>query len=218
MGSQDAQSNDAIIHNDLDKCAEVNLKGIERIHYLENLMSKQLELYTWCEEKVTTLATIDTILLGGAIIFVGRIKTNTFPARSLTTCWEQVLGFFESNFAIVMVIWVLVPLFASLAITLLHVIPKMRSGKTPRAIKNHRSTVGIRKYKDKNEYKQRLDSMSIDDIYHDLVRQIYGMNANIWKNQVSIKFAVLLDLLGLIGFAFILVYLAFTGNLSVIFR
>lgn len=36
----------------------------KKIEYLESIVSKQLDLYNWCEEKVSTLATIDSILLG----------------------------------------------------------------------------------------------------------------------------------------------------------
>ncbi len=192
-------------------------KGAERIHYLENLVSKQLDLYTWCEEKVTTLATIDTILLGGATLFVGRIKSDTFAPRSTNSCIDTICKFVESNFTIFMVFMMFVPILISLGLTLWHVIPKMRSGTTASTIKNHRSSAGIHKYKDNKEYMKRLDEILEKEIVADLARQIYGMNTNIWKNQISIKIAVWLDLIGLAGFLLIMLYLVFTGNGFVLF-
>lgn len=192
-------------------------RGAERIHYLENLVSKQLELYTWCEEKVTTLATIDTILLGGATLFVGKIKSNTFILPTSNSIGDIIRRFIESNFSIFVVLMMFVPIFISLGLTLWHVIPKMRSGTTASAIKNHRSSAGIHKYRDNKEYMKRLDEIFENEIVADLARQIYGMNTNIWRNQFSIKVAVWFDLVGLAGFLFSMVYLVLTGNGSVIF-
>jgi len=42
----------------------------KKIDYLESVVSKQLELYNWFEAKVSTLATINTILLGAATLFL----------------------------------------------------------------------------------------------------------------------------------------------------
>lgn len=198
--------------------ADFRFEGGERIHYLEGLISKQLELYTWCEEKVTTLATIDSILLAGATLFVEHVKTGDFPVRVKGTFIAELQMLIENNFPFIMVLFIILPIFISLGISLWHVIPKMRSGATPNAVKNHRSSSGIHKYKNIPEYKSRLDSITESEIYEDIVRQIYGMNIIVWKNQISIKVAVYFDLAGLLGFFCIMLYLMFNGNSSSIFN
>ena len=192
-------------------------EGTERINYLENLVSKQLDLYTWCEEKIATLATIDTILLAGATLFVGRIKSNIFPLRVPDNYLKQIMNFIENNFTIVMVFVMFVPIFFSLGLTLLHVIPKMGNVSTKSPQPNHRSSNGIRQFKSREEYKKYFYSLPASRICDDLLIQIYGMNTNIWKNQKLIKLAVTFDLVGLVGFLVIMLYLVFTGNSSVIF-
>lgn len=187
-------------------------EGAERICYLENLVSKQLDLYTWCEEKVTTLATIDSILLASATLFVEHIRSGDFPQRIQETWLSKLQIIIENNFSAIMVLFIIFPIFISLGITLWHVIPKMSSGATPNTIRNHRSSSGIHKYKDIPEYKSRIDLITGEEIYEDLIRQIYGMNNNIWKNQISIKIAVYFDLIGLFGFFLVMLYLVFNGS------
>lgn len=203
--------------NNMGTSNTFKLVGADRIHYLEGLVSKQLELYTWCEEKVTTLATIDAILLAGATLFVEHIKSEVFPVRDPSDCIDNILIFIENNFTIFMVLFMLLPIFISLGITLWHVIPKMSSGASPPTARNHRSSKGIHSYKDIPEYKVRMDTISEEEIYIDLLRQIYGMNNNIWRNQISIKVAVFFDLIGLLGFLFIMFYLIINGNGPIIF-
>ena len=191
--------------------------GGNRIQYLENLTVHQLELYNWCEDKVTTLATMDAILLSGATLFVEHVKTGNFPTRTATDWLSTILSWIEKSFPLIMVILIILPIFVSLGITLFHVIPKMRSGATVNTYKNHRSSAGIQRFNSKEEYKHRLDTISVDELYQDLIWQIYGMNKNVWKNQKSIRAAVICDLLGLFGFFFVVLYLVFNGNGSTIF-
>jgi len=186
--------------------------GTQRINYLEGLVSKQLDLYTWCEEKVTTLATIDSILLAGATLFVVSVKSGIFSNRVSNTTLNAFLNFQERNFTFTMVLLMILPVFISLGITLWHVIPKMNSRATPSHVHNHRTVNGIRKNRDIQEYKELIDKITEDEIYHDLVRQVYGMNKNIWKNQKSIKTAVFFDLIGMCGFLYIIFYLVINGN------
>ena len=170
--------------------------GPNRVHYLEDLVSKQLDLYNWCEEKVSTLATIDSILLGAATLFIERV----IVVGENATIVNKLLN-------IIMIVIVLLPLFISLAIALWHIRPKM--GKTSnKGNPNHRSSNGIRHFKDASEYQNRLLSMSDDEICGDLIKQIYGMNNNIWRNQKSIKKAVIFDLVGLVGFFVMVIYWA----------
>lgn len=168
----------------------------ERMYYLENLVSKQLDLYGWCEEKVSTLATIDSILIGAAIIFAEKvisIDTNT-------NCYEKIIN-------VIIITLVLLPLFVSLCIALWHIRPKMGKASNT-GTPNHRSSNGIRHFENSKIYKKTILSLTDDRICDDLTKQIYGMNNNIWKNQQSIKIAVFFDLIGVIGFLIMIVYYA----------
>lgn len=168
-----------------------------KIDYLESIVEKQLNLYNWCEEKVSTLATLDSILLAVATLFIG--KTTFFDPNVYT--YGQIY-----NAAIVTVL--ILPLFISLAIALWHIRPKMgKASNTGRP--NHRSSNGIRHFQDKAAYRNHLSSMTAEEICEDLTNQIYGMNNNIWKNQQSIKIAVYFDLVSLLGFFFVLIAINF---------
>jgi hypothetical protein len=188
-----------------------------RVEYLETLAEKQLTLYTWCEEKVTTLATIDAILLGGATLFVEHIRGNVFPARTADSLLNRFQNALESNISLIMILTMLLPTFLSLTITLWHVIPKMNSRTSAGSIRNHRSANGIHKYPDVAAYKARLDTIMEEEIYSDLVRQVYGMNTNIWQSQRSIKIAVWLDLIAVSFFLLAMMYLALNGNSTGLF-
>lgn len=165
----------------------------QKTAYLENLVTKQLDLYSWCEEKVSTLATIDSILLGAATIFIDHFVDVNEVNRTIS---------------IILILLVLLPLFISLSIALWHIRPKMgRASNYGRP--NHRSSNGIRHYKDADEYRKIILNLSEEELYEDLTRQIYGMNQNIWKNQQSIKSAVFCDLIGIFGFFIMIIYWAF---------
>lgn len=185
--------------------------GSQKIDYLESIAARQLDLYAWCEDKVGTLATINSVLLAGATLLVGHVKNGSFPVRTADTIVNQIRIAIEGNFAVITTFGLLL-FFMSLGIALYHVIPKMYSGASSSRLRNHRSVVGINKYKTVEEYKERLDTMSEEDLYDDLVRQIYGVNKHIWRNQRSIRVAVYLDLAGLLVFLCALAYLAFNGN------
>ena len=155
-----------------------------------------MDLYDWCEEKVSTLATIDAILLGGATLFLDSVKIEAEPMNLKTML---------VNGGITAVL--VVPFFISLAIALWHIRPKMGTASTHAPRPNHRSSNGIHQFKTKDDYDKHLENMTIDVICDDLIKQIYGMNHNIWKNQKSIKKAVAFDL-GLAGFVVIILWRA----------
>lgn len=166
----------------------------EKIHYLENIVGKQLDLYNWCEEKVSTLATLDSILLAAATLFID--KMDFFEAGDSIQVRLLNTG---------IIILILLPLFISLAIALWHIRPKMgRASNKGRP--NHRSSNGIRHFSDKAAYSNHLRNITAEEICEDLSNQIYGMNYNIWVNQKSIKRAVLFDLISLAGFFAVIVY------------
>lgn len=168
--------------------------GPDRIHYLEGLVAKQLDLYNWCEEKVSTLATIDSILLGAATLFIEKIISV-----------EETVNISDRIMRLALVSSVLIPLMGSLVIALWHIRPKM--GKTSNVGRpNHRSSNGIRHFSNVDDYKKKIYSMPDNEICEDLIKQIYGMNRNIWINQKSIKGAVLFDLVGLVGFLMMIAY------------
>lgn len=162
--------------------------GMNRVNYLEELVSKQLNLYNWCEEKVSTLATMDSILLGAATLIADHIIIVGPEATKMNRVLNGVI-----------IGLVLLPLIISLAISLWHIRPKMGK-QSNTGTPSHRSSNGIRHFSNWEEYQKRLYSISDAEICNDLIKQIYGMNGNIWKNQKSIKAAVAFDLIGLLGF------------------
>ncbi len=164
-----------------------------KIEYLESLVTKQLDLYNWCEEKVSTLATIDSVLLGAATIFID--KLISFDGN---TCWVRWI------INISLAVGILLPLFISMTIALSHIRPKMGNASNS-GRPNHRSANGIRHFT-KEQYRQVFDEISDEELCEDLSRQIYGMNNNIWKNQKSIKWAVNCDIVGLVVFFLSIIY------------
>lgn len=166
----------------------------KKIEYLESIVSKQLDLYNWCEEKVSTLATIDSILLGAATLFLDKIIII-----------EDNITQFNFLMNIIFSVGLLFPLFISLTIALWHIRPKM--GKASNSGRpNHRSSNGIRHFENAAAYGRLFDRISDKDLCEDLSRQIYGMNNNIWKNQQSIKLAVIFDIIGLLDFFLAILY------------
>ena len=106
---------------------------------------------------------------------------------------------------IVISVGLLLPLFISLTIALWHIRPKM--GKASNSGRpNHRSSNGIRHFESAVTYGRLFDRISDKDLCEDLSRQIYGMNNNIWKNQKSIKLAVIFDIIGLLNFFLAILY------------
>lgn len=191
---------------------ESTFSKIERIQYVQNLVEKQLDLYGWCETKVTTLATIDSILIAGVTLFVDHVKMESFPKRDNNNLLDASMGFIERNLSIIAMATILLPVFLSLGTALWHVIPKMRSGAYKSPIGNHRSSAGIQRFTSLKEYEKYMNSISFDTIHHDLIHQIYGMNTNIWRNQRSIRIAVWFDLVALFFFMAIMLYLVINGN------
>ena len=174
---------------------------LDKIEYFEGIVSKQLDLYIWCEEKVNTLATINAIMLTAATFFVEYTESNV-------STQADGVSYIGVHFKLIMILIMVLPIFISLAITLFHVIPKMRSRNfvSPKDNPIHRSVVGIRSFETWQKYKNYLDKLTEDNIYEQIVRQIYGMNKNIWKNQLSIKWAVIFDIFGLFGFIVVIIY------------
>ena len=159
----------------------------EKITYLESVDDKQFWMYDWCEAKVGTLATIDTILLAILSFIFEKLKESSYPCK-LFEIIQTVLMFVT-----------LISLSVSLIIALLHIRPKM--GKTSnKGRPNHRSSNGIRHWSNKESYYEAYDDLTCELICKDLAYQIYGMNVNIWKNQKTIKVAVTLDIISVIGF------------------
>jgi hypothetical protein len=193
QGSKEQHNNDSC---NIETISHFSENNEEKMQYLEGIVSKQLELYTWCEEKVNTLATIDSILLGAATFFIEHVKVVSKSPNP----WIIPI-----NIAMISVL--LLPISISLVITLWHIRPKMRSGAIPQKRPNHRSVAGISKFENATRYREHLDRLTISEICEDLTNQIYGMNKNIWRNQRSIKTAVFFDIIGLIGFILILFYL-----------
>lgn len=207
------QSSDGI---NIENNIEFTKDTFNKIPYLENMVSKQLNLYTWCEEKVSTLATINAIMLAAITLFIENIEIrNLSLIKKTDSLLECIKLFIDGHFYFTITLLMVLPIFVSLTITLWHVIPKMRSGASANSILNHRSVIGIHKFNKLEDYKSYIDNLTSNDIYDHIIRQIYGMNKNIWRNQQSIKIAVICDLIGLLGFLIVIIYISISNNLFI---
>jgi hypothetical protein len=162
-----------------------------RIEIALDILAKKYQNYMWCEQKITALATANTIFLGGLFVVAGsRYSANT-PAKI------AILGACIAAFA------------SCLALMLYHTIPRMRSGAIPKGTANLRSAAGVRKFATTDAYYQSLAAADYAKMLRDISDQIYGMNKNIWRSQNIIRIAVCVDLAGLLLFIAIVVMSSF---------
>lgn len=166
--------------------------GRLQLAFAQDILDKRYQTYMWCEQKIYTLATANTIFLGGLFVIAGsRYSADTIPKRLLLAACVLC-------FAI------------SLTLVLYHIEPKMSSGTLPATEKNPRSVVGVRKYASFDEYTKVVSSLTVDEMLTFTAHQIYGMNKNIWKNQRATRWAVVADVLGLALFLVIVLNSNFT--------
>lgn len=149
-----------------------------------DINERRYGLYTWCEDKIKTLVTVDSILYGALFIILG--KDNVFPVvPGMHWHFLAVAGAFAS-------------LTASLVISIWHIEPKMDSKVGN--IENPRTSIGINSLS-KDEYFARLMSLELQDMIKYNAWQIKGMNKIIMKNQRAIRVAVLCTILGVAFFS-----------------
>jgi hypothetical protein len=195
-------STDTSCQNNLGNCstaprAHFAVDDDNKIQYLERLSQKQLDLYDWNETKVNTLVLVDSVLLGAATLYLDKINIMRT---------EPSLWFTLGNIILVLVL--LLPLCFSLIIALFHIADKMSSGKANSSDRlNHRAISKIDMFKTNFDYIDEVRKLTASQICEDLCNQIYGMNKNILKTQKTLKKAVYLDIIGLVGFVFTILYI-----------
>jgi hypothetical protein len=155
--------------------------------YAQELVSKQYDLYQWCETKVQSLVTVNGLLLGGFFLLIDRF--------ALVGRGERALAFSTAGI-----------LAMSLLLALHHLIPRLdsRVGNTD----NPRSVIGIKAFKNKDAFYQRFVQLDYDLMLQYTTNQLYGMNLNIVRNDRVIRRAVYLTMLGVLGFVALFIWKA----------
>lgn len=161
----------------------------EHVAFITDVLDKRYLLYEWCEAKINTLATMNSILIAAIFAVTGTFLKISSPwnVAAIGLCFGSIL------FSLVVVLW--------------HIIPTMRSGSFKRGTKNLRSVVGISEHKSFSEYVDAvLGSVELRR-FEAIAQQVYGMNKNIMRNQRAIRAAVIADLAGICFFlAFVFTY------------
>jgi len=152
---------------------------LDILEYSADINRHRYDLYMWCESKIYSLITVDSLLFGALFLVVG---TRVHVTSVINKC---DLGFTVACLA------------ASLVISLWHIEPKMdsRVGNYD----NPRSSIGIAK-KSKEEYLETLMKLDLSKMIEFNSSQIMGMNKIIMGNQRAIKFASVATIIGLFGF------------------
>lgn len=150
--------------------------------YALDILAKKYHLYDWCEKKISTLVTIDGLLIGGLLLV---IDLDALSRWKMLACFGLSLAL----------------LMGSILISLWHVIPVMYGGRSSR--RNPRTVVGTETYSTNREYIDAVMSLSLEDMIRVDLDQIRGMNKNIMRNQRAIRTAVKLTMAALIPLVFL---------------
>lgn len=151
----------------------------EDMAFASEILDKRYQLYTWCEEKMNTLSTVNSILLGVILALTGTVFKLASPlaVTALVACGAMIL--------------------MSFVVVLIHIIPTMTNRKYDKTERNIRTTVGISRYASRDEYIGALLASDRMARFRATAIQLYGMNMVIMKNQRAIRIAVIADLAGL---------------------
>jgi hypothetical protein len=141
-----------------------------------DLVDKQYRLYTWNDTKTQGLITTNSVLFAVIGFLYADCLQDTLATvlLALGTCFVGV----------------------SLVVCLIHVIPRISSGKTG-IEPNTRSLRGIGLYKKFEDYRDAFLLTTKTSILADTIRQIYGMADNNLRSARIIKRGVQLTLSGI---------------------
>jgi hypothetical protein len=141
-----------------------------------DILDKQYRLYVWNDTKAVALITANSVLFA-AMGFLYK------------ECLRETLAFLFLSGAMLLI-------GTSLAISLVHVIPRLTSGQTGRE-PNIRSLRGMKLFENWRDYYEAFSIIRRDDVLKDTVRQIYGMGKNNRRSILIIKTGVIITLLGM---------------------
>lgn len=145
--------------------------------FVLDILSWKYWLFDWSEQKISTLVTIDSLLLGALFLAVDSASIEG---------WHMISLFCFS----------IVSLLISILISLWHVLPLMYSGRSDP--ENPRTSYGIEKYESNVTYKNTLTALSLEEMIGFDSDQIRGMNKNIFRYQRAIRWAAWMTILGLL--------------------
>jgi hypothetical protein len=164
--------------------AEVQIPLIEpllpwKLSAAQEVLDKQYRLYSWNDAKSTSLITANSVLLAAIGFLFPSVQTSIFP--------------------LVLLIFAMGLVSASLIFTLLQVVPQGSSGKSG-TTKNIRSMRGILSFSSWEDYHKAARDQTEEAFYEDCNRQIFGMTINndasrrktTWGVRVTILAVVML--------------------------
>jgi len=141
------------------------------------VVDKQYRLYTWNDAKVQALVTTNAALFAA----VGFLYRECLRDALALYCLGTATAF----------------LGASLIMCLVHVVPRITSGKTGND-PNTRTLRGIGLYKQWEDYRDAFRTSTKDGVLTDTIRQIYGMAANNLRSARIVTIGVRLTIGGVI--------------------
>lgn len=142
-----------------------------------DLVSKQYKLYTWNDAKT------DGLILTNSLLFAA-------VGFLFTECLKDTLAILLLALAVLL-------LASSLGMCLVHVKPRISSGKSGSG-PNLRSLRGISSYKKWEDYQAAFMQMTPSANLKDTIRQIYGMADNNMRSEKIIKTGVKLTVWGVV--------------------
>lgn len=155
--------------------------------FVLDILDKKYRIYDWCEQKISTLVTIDGLLLGALFLAV---DTSAIQGWKMFTLFGLSIAL----------------LLGSILISLWHVVPLMYSGRSHP--KNPRTSYGTEAYESNEEYGRAVMALRIEDMIRLDTDQIRGMNKNIMRDQRAIRWAARLTMLALIPTVALVVFAA----------
>jgi len=165
----------------------------DSINYFRNLFGDKLQLYQYCESQLSRIAFANSI-------FIAAIAMIVSSGMQLDVCKVLLYTLY------VCTVLIFVPFVVSLRITLCCAIPKFFRRRLSYGKADHSSIYGIIKFKNVEDYKNYISKLTANDIYNEIITQIYNMNDTIIRDYKEIEKAVKWDRIGLISF---MVYLIF---------
>jgi len=155
-----------------------------------DILEKKYNLYEWTHNKLNTLVSINSLVIGGILVLSTSDKFKLHETRL-----DHVLFVLP-----------IITLVTSIGMSLWSTLPKMDAGIGNRQFRNLRQVVGTDTYTPV-QYLDTISGLTLRDMVVQNVNQIKGMNRIIMKNQLELRRVTFLVL---ISFALIIVWIAYT--------
>ena len=149
------------------------------LEFTLGIIDRKYQLYEWTETKISTLISIDGLIVGGVLVLAAQ---DNFGIGS--SSWDKL--FFVAP---------LVVLAFSIMFSLAHTVPKMDSGIGNLNFRNLRQVAATERFTPE-EYLERIGHLTLREMIVQNSNQIKGMNSIIMTNQRELRRAVLSTIVG----------------------